>query len=89
LGLLDAAEYSAHDIHMESGDILVVFSDGLTEAENEYGNFFGQQRLLSLLENCRPLTASEAGKKILSDVFQFCGEAEQHDDITFAVIKKL
>ncbi|MCW8817040.1 MAG: serine/threonine-protein phosphatase, partial [Ignavibacteriaceae bacterium] len=65
-----------------------IYSDGLTEAQNETGDFFGEVRLIELLQNIRTKSSQQLGEFILSNVDSFIGKTPAHDDLTLVVLKK-
>ena len=69
------------------GDLLVLFTDGITEAMNESGDFFGESRLSRLIEEHGHLPSEELRERIVRDVEAFVGPADQHDDMTMVVLK--
>jgi sigma-B regulation protein RsbU (phosphoserine phosphatase) len=85
LGVLPDWVYQQGEALLEPGDRLVLFSDGITEAENSKGDQFGEERLLSILDANRTLDATALRKKIISAVADFSGGALQ-DDATLLVI---
>jgi len=72
------------EVKIEEGDVLVLYSDGITEAENENGEQFGEARLLELLHGCRGLSADQLLEAIIGGVLDFSHD-EQLDDITLVV----
>ncbi|MDP2366171.1 MAG: SpoIIE family protein phosphatase [Ignavibacteria bacterium] len=66
-----------------------MYSDGLTEAQNEMGEFFGESRLIDLLKNRKELTSQQLGEMIIANADFFMGKFPAHDDLTLAVIKKV
>ena len=89
LGIQTKAKYSEQRIELQQGDFLVVFSDGLTEAKNEQGKFFGDKSVLSLLRKMKDKSAEEIGKYMVKSVDQFSGDAQQNDDLSLIILKKL
>jgi len=79
--------YQQETIQLQSDDILVVYTDGVTEALNPAGEEFGEERLQSILTESLPLSASEAARKVIETVLEWQGQAAQHDDITLIVAK--
>ena len=69
------------------GDLLVLFTDGITEAMDEKGDFFGESRLSRLIEEHGHLPSDELRERIVRDVEAFVGPADQHDDMTMVVLK--
>jgi sigma-B regulation protein RsbU (phosphoserine phosphatase) len=88
LGLSPKSKYNEKEIDFEGVDLLLVYSDGLTEAQNETGEFFGDNRLKDLLKNYNNDSAIQIGKKILSEVDRFIGEANPTDDLSMIVLKR-
>ena len=79
--------YEQETIQLQSGDTLVVYTDGVTEAMNPAGVEFGEDRLRSILLESVRLPAQESTKKVIARVLEWQGLAPQHDDITLIVVK--
>jgi len=69
------------------GDLFVLYTDGISEAMNEQGDCFGDQRLVDLAGCNDDLKSDDLSDRILSDVHTFAGAAPQHDDMTMVLIK--
>lgn len=89
LGVLPNGSYGEQETELEPGDLLVVYSDGITEASNEESVFFGIERLEKLLPEMRHMSAEQAGARLLSEVDQFVGSAKPHDDISLLIVRRL
>lgn len=89
LGISPKATYSEQNIELGKGDWLLVYSDGLTEARNEEGDFFGDKQLLDLLPKLSGTSVEEIGEKILAEVDHFVGEAPANDDLSLVVLKRV
>lgn len=89
LGILATAQYTEKSYHLLPGEFFVVYSDGVTEALDEEGEFFGQERFYEILKNLGEVSSAEAGLKILAQVERFCGEAPKHDDLSLMILKRL
>lgn len=74
-------------IHLSKGDVLVLYTDGITEAQNEKDEFYDEIRLKKLIKREKTKTALELRNLIIEDVRTFIGEARQFDDMTLVVIK--
>lgn len=74
-------------LQLEKGDVLVLYTDGVTEAQNRNGEFYGEERLYQILKNERSKMSSELLNLIVNDVRAFYGETTQYDDMTLVVIK--
>jgi len=88
LGILAKTDYKAKKAQLKRGDLFIVYSDGVTEAQNEAEEFFGNERLLDLLSGLDDPFVSEVGAKILKAVNDFSGEAPRHDDLSLLVLKR-
>jgi sigma-B regulation protein RsbU (phosphoserine phosphatase) len=86
LGAFDQAEYDERTLRLESGDLLVFHTDGVTEAFRG-GEEYGVSRLVRLVEDKARLPTLEIGEAILADVNRFLGGAPPEDDVTLVVVK--
>jgi sigma-B regulation protein RsbU (phosphoserine phosphatase) len=75
-------------IRLERGDVLVLYTDGVTEATNEKGFEFGLNRLCRAVSRSCSRTAAEIQEALLSELYAFIGAAKIHDDISLMVIKQ-
>jgi sigma-B regulation protein RsbU (phosphoserine phosphatase) len=89
LGILPQATYEESRTRMESGDILVLFSDGVTEAVNPRDEDFGEQRLAAMVASMRDRPAAEIVEAIDVAVNEFTEGAPAADDITVVVVRRL
>jgi serine phosphatase RsbU (regulator of sigma subunit) len=80
-------KYHSGRLHLHPGDMLFVFTDGLTEGINEADEEYGEDRLLAILQNRPAETAAETLNSVMKDVNAFVGQARQHDDITALVLR--
>jgi len=76
-------------IPLESGDLFLFFTDGVTEAMNDRSELFGDDRLRGILEENSDLSVEELREKMVDEVFNFAGGAVQHDDMTMVLVKVL
>lgn len=88
LGLFDSASYQSGALHLRKGDILVVYSDGLTDAENPREEMFGEERLLEIIRQEAPSGSHALEQKFLKAIEEFTQGMPQTDDITFVVVEK-
>jgi phosphoserine phosphatase RsbU/P len=79
--------YEQETIQLQSGDILLVYTDGVTEALNGAGVEFGEEQLRSILVESLQLPPRESTKRIIAKVLEWQGPASQYDDITLIVVK--
>ncbi len=89
LGLCNDTSYHAQKATLTSGEIFVLYSDGLSEARNTEGAFYGEERIHRLLLKSAPMSAEQIGAVLLQDVEGFIGDAPVHDDLTLAIIKRV
>ena len=88
LGLIDGATYDEQVVELQPDEMLVVYSDGLTEALNEAGEFYGEERLQALFPTLTSLSAKEAGQRILASADAFIGETKPFDDLSLVILKR-
>ena len=88
LGMFDSASYQPRTFRLDKGDILVVYSDGLTDAENQQGEMFGEERLLEIIRQEAPSGSHALKQKFLKAIEEFTQGMPQTDDITFVVVEK-
>ncbi len=88
LGAFPFAKYQSRPFELHCGDILVVYSDGLTEAENPEGEMFGEARLREIMQREGPAGSEVLEKKLLAAIAAFTRGHGQTDDITFVVVHK-
>jgi sigma-B regulation protein RsbU (phosphoserine phosphatase) len=89
LGLSPQATFEDHRHDLSANDVLVIYSDGLTEAQNDQGAFFSEQRLLELAPQLAAYPAHVFGERLIAEIDRFVGEAKAYDDITIAILKRL
>jgi serine phosphatase RsbU (regulator of sigma subunit) len=87
LGLLEFAPYQQGEITLDRGDVVVIFSDGVSEAMSEHGEEFGEERLLKVLEPVLQEPAAALVDRVIAAVQAFCRGAAQSDDITAMVLR--
>lgn len=87
LGFLKVDEIVPHTVRMESGDTLLLYSDGVTEAQNTAQEFFGEERLIHFLRDLGGRPLSEVAKRLQLELEEFGGTAPQHDDITALMMR--
>jgi sigma-B regulation protein RsbU (phosphoserine phosphatase) len=80
--------FPEHSIPLAPGDILVLYTDGVTEARSPSGDFFTSERLQEIIASCGEASAADLLKTILGEIKEFTGERPQADDITLFVIKR-
>jgi sigma-B regulation protein RsbU (phosphoserine phosphatase) len=86
LGIFPDQSYAAQEIELRRGDCLVLFTDGVTDARDQSGDEFGEERLQELLMSGVELPAAELRERIIAAVTEF-GNGNFHDDVTLMVLK--
>jgi phosphoserine phosphatase RsbU/P len=89
VGLFDFSQYDTGKTTVSPGDLLVVFSDGVTEAVNAEGEEFGDDRLAACLSKVRGHSAAEALAAVVKAVSDFAGTEPSRDDMTIMVLRFL
>jgi serine phosphatase RsbU (regulator of sigma subunit) len=88
LGMFDFATYQTCPFHLCKGDLLLVYSDGLPDAENHQEEMFGEQRLMEIIQQEAPSGSHMLEQKLLEAVENFTEGMPQTDDITFVIVQK-
>ena len=86
VGLFDGMEYNEQTVAFDPGDIFIAFSDGMTEPENEFGEF-GEERLIDTIANFRHLPLDKVTEHAVAAVLDWIGATEQPDDITLVLAR--
>jgi len=89
LGVFEEAPYQPKTAQLYPGDILVLYTDGITEAINGDEEEFGERRLRDLILAHAALPAQALADRVLEAVADFAGDADSFDDATLMVIKRL
>ena len=87
LGVKPDVIYEENETEMASGDLLILFTDGLTEAENRAGDFFGEERLEELLREYHMLPTGQIIDRIMEQARLFSGTRSFRDDVTIVLMK--
>jgi len=89
LGILNQAQYTDTVVALDQGDILTLFTDGVTEQENEAGDEFSLSRLEQVIVSQETESAAALVARVTEAVSAFAGAKEQADDLTLVVVKIL
>jgi len=87
LGILADAVYEERPGPLATGDVLVLYTDGVTEASNNTEEQYGTKRLEDIVRKLRDLSAAEIVRSIEHDVEAFTGEVHLNDDLTLVVAR--
>jgi serine phosphatase RsbU (regulator of sigma subunit) len=88
LGMFELASYEPRALRLDKGDILVVNSDGLTDAQDPREEMFGEERLLRIIRQEAPSGGHAIERKFLTAIEEFTQGMPQTDDITFVIVEK-
>ncbi len=89
LGIQQDKDYEERPIHIDAGELLCFFTDGVTEAESSDDELFGTERLVELVKQNRNKSSREIREKIVKAVSEFRDFERQPDDLTLIIIKAL
>jgi sigma-B regulation protein RsbU (phosphoserine phosphatase) len=87
LGIQPEAKYESASITLAPGDWLLIFTDGLVEAEDAHQQEYGETRVLSTIAAGATLKPGELLKRLMTELDQFVGQTPQHDDVTLMLLK--
>jgi len=88
VGLFDGVEYQEQTVQLHPGDLFIAFSDGMTEPENDFGEF-GEDRLVETIASCRDLPLDRVTEHAVSAVQDWIGAQEQPDDVTLVLARRV
>ena len=90
IGILDfGINYEVGKIELNKNDVLVFYTDGVTEAMDKSGEEFGDERLIDIMRKCKDCTSKIILEKINRSLVEFAKDTPQYDDITAIVLKKI
>jgi sigma-B regulation protein RsbU (phosphoserine phosphatase) len=89
VGAFPLAIYEERTVLLRPGDLLVAYTDGITEPENAYGEMFGEDRLKELLVKYETADSSEIIARTMEAVVQWTGSSELQDDMTMIMARHL
>ncbi|HWF45679.1 MAG TPA: SpoIIE family protein phosphatase, partial [Bryobacteraceae bacterium] len=87
IGMFAQSKYEESSVDLKSGDVLIAFSDGVTEAHNPLDDEFGDDRLKNVLRRNAHLPITEMSSQILNELKTWMADAPQFDDLTFILMK--
>lgn len=87
LGMFEAATFEEETVQLSPGDVVIAFSDGVSEALDEAGEEYSDERLLASVQSHRDSAPQALLDGLLADVRQFCGKAMPNDDVTLVVVR--
>jgi sigma-B regulation protein RsbU (phosphoserine phosphatase) len=87
IGLLEHACYAQDEVRLDAGDVLVAYTDGITEAMNREDEEWGEERFMAALKAAVGLPAAQIAARIMDAATRFAAGAPQHDDMTLVVLR--
>jgi putative ABC transport system permease protein len=87
IGMFPFSQYEEGTVQLEPGDVLLLFTDGVSEAHNPLEEEFGEERLRDLLKRFGHLPAEQMSAAMLDELQRWMADAPQHDDLTFVLMK--
>jgi sigma-B regulation protein RsbU (phosphoserine phosphatase) len=87
VGAFQFAQYDESSVELQPGDLIVFFTDGITEPENEFGEMFGEEQLEDLLAKSAHLDDQKIVDTIMAAVRQWTGSDELQDDMTLLLVR--
>jgi sigma-B regulation protein RsbU (phosphoserine phosphatase) len=88
VGAFPFSKYEESKVALRSGDLLVCYTDGITEPENEYGEMFGEERLIELIAKNADRDEAQIIECVMESVRQWTGNPELFDDMTVLLARK-
>jgi len=87
VGLFPSAPYQEAQLTLRPGDVMVAFTDGISEAMNDTEEEWDEERLIETIRTCNSRSAADMINSILEQVDSFTAGARQHDDMTLVVMR--
>jgi sigma-B regulation protein RsbU (phosphoserine phosphatase) len=87
IGAFHGSAYEQETVQLERGDLLVAYTDGVTEARNADDQEFGEARLRTIINVSTDVRARELSERIVQSVREWCGDVPPHDDLTLVVMR--
>jgi sigma-B regulation protein RsbU (phosphoserine phosphatase) len=88
VGAFALAKYDDSTIQLEPGDLLVLYTDGITEPENEYDEMFGEDRLIATIQRVLGRPNSEIIAEVFHAVEQWIHAPDSNDDMTILLVRR-
>jgi sigma-B regulation protein RsbU (phosphoserine phosphatase) len=86
--MFEGMEWQQAQVQIEPGDVLLLYTDGVTEAQNAADEEYGDDRLIAIGQQNKGRPAAEIQEAIMTSIDDFVGEAPQFDDITLMVVSR-
>lgn len=89
LGIMRHQKFGLENINLRKGDVLVLYTDGISEAMDENNELFGEERIIEIVKKHHNKTAKEINLLLLEEVQKFSSKSKYNDDRTIVVIKRM
>lgn len=86
LGIFEDKTWEQEVVSISPGDVLVLYTDGVTDSDDRNGTFFGRKRLMEVAQANHGRSAKDVKDAIITEIHKFVGDAPQFDDITLMVV---
>ncbi len=87
MGVFDFALFEDVEVELEEGDLLLFYTDGVTETESPNGDIYGEERLAGFVRDHLSLSADDLCRAIRDELYEFSGTYQRADDMTIVAIK--
>jgi phosphoserine phosphatase RsbU/P len=87
LGIMEEVEYERATVQLEPGDVMIMYTDGVTDAHNEVGQIYGFDRMIATIKDNLHLPPEELRDAIYEGTLDFRGNADQFDDLSMIVAR--
>lgn len=87
IGGMEGIQYNEHEINLNAGDMIFLYTDGVTEANDNYNGFYGKNRLKEIINKNKNKKLKDIINEITGDIDKFCNNNKQYDDTTMLIIK--
>jgi sigma-B regulation protein RsbU (phosphoserine phosphatase) len=88
LGVEEDATWLQATVQIQPGDVLILFTDGIPDAQNDRNEFFDEESLIEVVQGNLKLSAHELQSAILKAIQDFAGNSPQFDDITLMILAR-
>ena len=87
LGGMEGLPYKQNELNLSRGDIIFLYTDGITEANKNYQGFYGEEHLKETINKHKDESLEKIIDEIKNDVYDFCNDEDQFDDMTMLIIR--
>ena len=87
LGRIEDIQYNEYELNLNPGDMIFLYTDGITETNDNYNGFYGEDRLKTTINNVKDKKLEKIVQTVKKDICEFCNSDERFDDMTMLIIK--